>query len=136
MASIQSITHRTVLNSHVKFTTEFIVTLQDGSQGKAAPSQGETISIYEDRKVSIDPQAIIETLTQDGLLGKDLDQAEFDAYLQQHIGQFGRNNAFGLSEAFFDATCQTQPAFELFGRPRTKLTPPRISLNILNEVGS
>ena len=132
MSKIQSISWRKVLNSHVKFTNEFIVKLEDGSVGEAASPQGETISIYEDRKVSIDPQTIIQTIISDGLLGFDLDQAKFDQYLQQHIPYFGRNNAFGLSEAFFEAANKTITASELFDQPKSRLKPPRLCLNILN----
>ena len=132
MAVIQSIACRKVLNSHVKFTHEFILTLENGASGYGASSQGETISIYEDKKVSIDADSIIQTITRDGLIGAPLDQAAFDAYLQRHIAQFGRNNAFGLSEAFFNADNQSKTIFESFDRPPARLTPPHICLNILN----
>jgi enolase len=132
MSAIKSITCRKVLNSHVLFTNEFIITLDDGSVGTGASPQGETISIYEDRKVSIDSQSIISTIEKDGLLGTPLNQNGFDQYLQSHIPQFGRNNVYGLSEAYFNATMKTKSIFELFGKTKAKLGPPRISLNILN----
>ena len=132
MSMIQFISCRKVLNSHVKFTNEFIVRLVDGSVGEAASPQGETISIYEDRKVNIDPQTILATIKKDGIIGKELDQVSFDQYLQQNIGHFGRNNSFGLSEAFFEATCQTHSPFELLGKPMAKMETPRLCLNILN----
>lgn len=132
MASIKSIACRKVLNSHAKFTNEFVITLDDGSTGSGASSQGETVSIYEDKKVSIDARTIIEAIKSDGCLDKPLEQAGFDAYLQAHIPQFGRNNAFGLSEAFFNAANQGKSIFERFNRPKTRLNPPHISLNILN----
>ena len=116
----------------MSFTNEFIILLDDGSVGTGASPQGETISIYEDRKVSIDPQTIIATIKKAGLLGKPLDQNGFDQYLQLHIPHFGRNNVYGLSEAFFDATMKTRSMFDLFGKPEAKLKPPRICLNILN----
>ncbi|WP_162909326.1 hypothetical protein [Aggregatilinea lenta] len=132
MAGIQSISYRKVFNSHVNSTTEFVVKLNDGSTGRAAPSQGETISIYEARKVSISPETIIQDIGKDGLLGQDLTQADFDNYLQQRIPSFGRNNAFSLSEAFFDASQKTHSPFELLGRDTTRLKAPRLCLNILN----
>ena len=95
MSNIKSVTYRKVLNSHVSFTNEFIILLDDGSIGIGASPQGETISIYEDRKVSIDPQTIIGEIEKDGLLGKPLDQNSFDQYLQLHISHFGRNNVYG-----------------------------------------
>jgi enolase len=127
-----SIACRKVLNSHVLLTNEFIILLDDGSVGTGASPQGETISIYEDRKVIVDPQTIIGTIKKAGLLDKPLDQNSFDKYLQLHIPHFGRNNVYGLSEAFFNATMKTRSMFDLFGKSEVKLEPPRICLNILN----
>jgi enolase len=132
MFNIKSITCRKILNSHVSFTNEFIIELDDGSVGTGASSQGETISIYEDKKVTIDPGTIIRTIKEDGCLNQQFDQTGFDEYLQTHISYFGRNNVNGLSLAFFNAVSQSTSPFNLFDRPRTKLTAPCICLNILN----
>jgi enolase len=132
MAIIESIKYRKVVNSHVQLTNEFIITLNDGTTGFASSPQGETISIYEDRKVTIDPQMIIDTLQHDGLIGKVIIQNDFDDYLHQRISFFGRNNAYGLSEAFFNATNASHSVFELFGKQKTKLEAPYLCLNILN----
>ncbi len=132
MSVIQSISYRKVLNSHVKFTNEFVIRLADGSSGHAASPQGETISIYEDKKPSSDPQSIIQAISNNGLMGKEVNQEQFDDFLQQHTGQFGRNNTFALSEAFFNAQSGSQSPFEIFGIPEQKLNPPRLCLNILN----
>lgn len=132
MPAIKNITYRTILNSHVQFTPEFIIQFEDGSTGIGAAPQGETISIYEDHKITITPETIIQTFQKDGLLGKTLDQAEFDEYLQNNISAFGRNNSYSLSMAFFNATARTSSLFELFGKPVSKLTPPKLCLNILN----
>jgi enolase len=132
MARIKSIQFRKVLNSHVEFTTEFILELQDGSMGIGSSPKGETISIYEDKKITITPDTILRAIEEDGYFGRDLTQSDFDDYLQKHIAAFGRNNAFALSLSFFDATKATHPIFELFEMQPTKLQPPRLSLNILN----
>lgn len=132
MAVIKSISCRKVLNSHVEFTNEFIVELEDGSVGAGASSKGETISIYEDRKVAINPKTIIQSIDGDGYLGRPLEQEDFDFYLQEHIPTFGQNNAYGLSLAFFNATGVSRSIFELFDRSNAKLTPPYICCNILN----
>lgn len=132
MPRIQTVQYRTILNSHVSFTTEFMIQFEDGSIGMGAAPQGETISIYEDKKVAITPETIIHTMQSHGILGRPLSQAEFDQYLQQNISAFGRNNAYSLSLAFFNAAHQTQSLFELFDRQKSKLTPPRLCLNILN----
>lgn len=132
MPKIKSIKCHEILNSHVNFTNEFIILFEDGSVGVASSPQGETVSIYEDRKITIDPQKIISTLQNDGLIGKVFDQNSFDAYLKQQIPVFGRNNVYGLSEAFFYATNKTQSFFELFAKQKTKLESPHICFNILN----
>jgi len=132
MSVIETINYRTILNSHVQFTAEFIIVFEDGSIGTGAAPQGETISIYEDRKVSITPETIIQAIQSSNLIGKSISQADFDHYLQKNISSFGRNNAYSLSLAFFNATRQTQSLFELFGRQESKLAPPRLCLNILN----
>jgi len=129
---IRSVSFRKVLNSHVLFTNEFLVEFDDGSVGRAASPQGETVSIYEDRTIDIDPGAIVRTIATDGLTGRPLDQAAFDSYLEKHLAPFGRNNAFALSEAFFAATLRTRSAAELFGRPQVEWRLPRLCLNILN----
>lgn len=132
MSTIKSIACRKILNSHVAFTNEFIILLDDGSVGTGASPEGETISIYEDRTVSIDPQTIIGAIERDGLIGTSVDQSSFDHYLQTQIPHFGRNNVYGLSEAFFEAHMKTKSTFDLFDKPNAKLEPPRICLNILN----
>lgn len=132
MSTIKSIVCRKVLNSHVEFTNEFIVELDDGSVGIGGSPQGETISIYEDRAVSIDPETIIQTIEADGYLGRSLEQEGFDDYLQQRISTFGRNNAYGLSLALFNAMGASRSVLELFDKPGEKLAPPCICCNILN----
>jgi len=132
MSTINSIKYRRILNSHVQFTNEFIIELDDGSIGAGGSPQGETISIYEDKKVSIDPQTIIRKIEADSILHCPIDQEQLDAYLQRNIPVFGRNNAFGLSLAFYNATRTKNSLFEVFGKPETKLTAPRLCCNILN----
>jgi enolase len=132
MSTIKKIGSRVILNSHVEFTTEFIIELEDGSVGYGAPPKGETISIYEDKKISVEPASIIRTIENDGFIGKQVDQEYFDHYLQGKIKAFGRNNAFGLSLAFFNAENKTKSLRQLFGKDGTRLTPPRLCLNILN----
>lgn len=132
MARIESISWRRILNSHVEFTTEFILKMADGSLGFGSSSRGKTISIYEDREITITPEAIARGLVEGGCVGRNLTQADFDSYLQESIARLGRNNAFSLSLAFFNATRAHCSAHELFGMPAEPLTPPRLSLIILN----
>jgi len=132
MSIIKSISYRKVINSHVQFTNEYIIKFDDGSVGTGGSPQGETISIYEDKKVTITPESIIQKIMEAGIIGQSLTQETFDAYLQGHITEIGRNNSYALSEAYFNATLMTNPLSELFSRPMTNLKAPCLSLNILN----
>lgn len=132
MSTIKSITHRRILNSHVDFTSEFLIELEDGSVGRGASPKGETISIYEDQNLPVDPDSIIRQVEADGCLGKPFDQESFDAYLDGRFTRFGRNNAYSLSLAFYKATEVTRSPFELFGRAEGRLQAPKLCLNILN----
>lgn len=132
MVIIESIQCRKVLNSHVQFTNEFVVSLADGSTGIGASSQGETISIYEDKKNTINPATIIDTIKANKLIGQPLSQEEFDTYLLQNVAAFGRNNAYALSEALFNAQCANSSLFKLLNRLPAKLNTPKLCMNILN----
>jgi len=57
MPAIQTIAYRKILNSHVRFTPEFIVQFENGGIGTGAAPQGETISIYEPASHHIHLQA-------------------------------------------------------------------------------
>ncbi len=132
MCRIKSIGHRQILNSHVEFTTEFIIRLEDGSVGTGAAPKGETISIYEDRKTFISPDVILSRLNEAGCLGKDTSQQEFDGYLQAQIPYIGRNNAYSLSLAFFNALCARSSSQGSPHKPGQKRIAPYLCLNILN----
>lgn len=129
---IKSLRYRKILNSHVKLTNEFIVTLEDGSVGIGGSPQGETISIYEDIEIAVEPAAIISTIQSDGLIGRALNQIEFDKYLLENVARFGRNNSYALSEALFNASQNKISPFELFGLSPFKMSAPKLCLNILN----
>lgn len=130
MAIISFVGWRRILNSHVAFTTEFEIGLSGGSVGLGASPIGETISVYEDKGTPISPSTIVERLQRDALIGKPLDQESFDAYLEERVPIFGRNNCYALSLAFFNASQGTRvPGAGSGGEPRTM---PRICCNILN----
>ncbi len=132
MPVVRKMACRRILNSHVEFTNEFIVELADGAVGVGGSPQGETISIYEDKRTGIGPETVIRRLEAAGVLGREIDQAGLDAVLETEIPHIGRNNAFGLSLAFFNAVRENRTLHELFGRTPGRLTPPRLCLNILN----
>jgi len=130
---IKSIQCRRVLNSHVLFTNEFLITKYDGSAGIGGSPQGETISIYEDKKITIAPALIIKKIQADGLLGQPLTQEQFDDYLMKNISHFGRNNAYALSEAFFNAgRGNGKSDFDLLGRSPIEMKAPKLCMNVLN----
>ena len=114
-SAIKKISCRKILNSHVEFTNEFVIKLASGAVGVNGSPQGETISIYEDKKITISPETIVRKLEETGILGRDIDQESFDAALEREVSLIGRNNAFSLSLAFFNTTSATRPLHELFG---------------------
>jgi enolase len=132
MSAITSVDFRKILNSHVDFVTEFSLKLDDGSIGCGASPVGETISIYEDRGIRVDPESVIQQMARDGCLGRPFDQEGFDDYLISRIDRFGRNTAYSLSLAFFRAREASHSTFEFFGRPEGKLEAPKLCCNILN----
>lgn len=132
VARIRSVSVRRILNSHVEFTNEFVVQLADGSIGTGSASQGETISIYEDHNPGADAETFTKQLAGDEILGREISQAQLDEYLQQRFGVIGRNNAFAISLAFFQARTANLPLHEQFGTTSARLRAPRLALNILN----
>jgi len=132
MTGIKSIYYQKILNSHVEFTHEFFVELDNGSVGQGSSPQGESISIYEDRAVAVDPKRIVEIIKQDQYLNKPVDQIGFDDYLQRKIDIFGRNNTFAISLAFYNAVRNTQSHYWRDKKVNSKSTFPRLCLNILN----
>lgn len=126
---IRSIHHRKILNSHMGYTTEFIVELDNGAIGEGSSSTGETISIYEDKTTPVDAKGIIGTIERDGLFDVPLDQNRFDRYLNSKAGAFGRNNCFALSLSFYNAATNVPVP----GRGgKAKLWFPRVAVNVLN----
>jgi len=124
---IRSVGHRKILDSHLGWTNEFIVELEDGSCGTGSSSRGETIGIYEDSGATIDPRKIIDVLARDSVIGGELDLPTLERYLQGKIASFGKNTCFALSLAFFDASLAAS------GRPvESNCHLPRLCLNVLN----
>lgn len=132
MSVIESISNRRVLNSHVQFTTEFVVKLSNGCVGWAAPPQGETTSIFEGRPIEVSTKSIVAMLKREGCFGAELNQSEFDACLQRRVEKLGRNNTYGLSLAFFNATCASCSVGDLWGQAERRAAMPRLCCNILN----
>jgi enolase len=132
MPKIHSLKCRRILNSHVEFTNEFIIELDDGSIGTGGSPQGETISIYEDSRTEIDPLMIMDEIKGDGFISRSVDQEEFDNYLDKKIPLFGRNNAYGLSLAFYNASPKDANGFDNVSSKTNEYVGPFICFNILN----
>jgi len=129
---IRSINCTRILNSHMGFTNEFVIELENGNVGIGASPQGETIGIYEDRTTRSDIQKIIEEIQEYGLLVNTLTQSDFDDFLQLKTKQFGRNNCWALSLAFFNAMHFPLHKFWVDREVRMGAEFPRLCLNILN----
>ena len=123
---ITSVSARRVFDSHVEPTMEFLIHLTDGRVGRAAPSHGETVGIYEEQ-----PGETSRSLTsalqdvQDAARGVTLTQRTWDAILTDHMGTLGRNTCSALSEAAFRASGGMD-------RVASPATMPRLCCNILN----
>lgn len=99
---IKTISYRKILNSHVEFTNEFIIEMNNNSFGIGSAPKGETISIYEDSTDNnVGIEKIIENINTD--LCDQLNQEKLDDYLDRRMHIFGRNNCYAISEAFFNA---------------------------------
>ena len=129
---INSVHCRKILNSHCEFTNEFIIFLNNGSIGRSASPKGETVSIYEDRLVDISPRRIIAELKTDGVFAMPVNQDNFDKYLDEKINFFGRNNAYALSLAFYDANEHFMQASTIEKRKIRNSHIPKLCINILN----
>jgi enolase len=129
---IRSINWRRILNSHVEITNEFKIELENGNVGVGSSPQGETISIYEDKFTPSDPQRIIEEIKHDLHLDHALTQSDFDKFLQHKTKQFGRNNCWALSLAFFNAIHFPLSRFWKNDGHMAKGKFPQLCMNILN----
>jgi enolase len=133
MPVIESISSRRVLNSHVEFTTEFVVQLSDGAAGWGASPRGETVSVFEGRLTRISTKTIPRLLKSEGCFGIELEQADWDTCLHRHLERIGRNNAYSLSLAFFNASRASRSARDLWHQPpQRRNVLPRLCCNILN----
>ena len=132
MHKIRSINCKRILNSHLGFTNEFVIELENGNTGTGASPQGETIGIYEDKTTRSDTRKIIEEIRQDRLLANPLTQSDFDGFLRLKTKQFGRNNCWALSLAFFNAMHFPLSTFWADSDVKMGTKFPRLCLNILN----
>ena len=129
MWSIEAIGHRTIFNSHAEPTTEYSIYLSDGSVGRGASPQGETISIYEDKGRLVDVSGMIAELCRGDALRDPFDQGSFDRLLGERVAPvFGKNTCYALSLAFSNACREASGSIVADESAGT----PRLCCNILN----
>lgn len=123
--SIELVEVGPTINSRGKLTDEYTVCIAGGDLGRGSAPLGETRSRFETGTANLGAQDVVRQLYADDMVGRELTQEEFDAYLERNSARFGSTSVFALSVAFFEATLgHTLPS-----RPPRL---PRISLNILN----
>ena len=133
MHEIRSIYCRKILNSHVEFTNEFVIELDNGSIGIGSSPKGETTSIYEDKTNNLVAKGIIQAIKRDHYLGIPLDQKRLDGYLQNKMKVFGKNNSYAISLAFFNASnkCQSGESSNDTIMHKESIFP-KLCINVLN----
>ena len=131
VARIDSIDWLQIYDSHLEPTIEYRMRLSDGARGRGASPHGETVGIFETEDRSIGAATIVETLTRDGILDRDWDQAGFDAYLHGNMALFGKNTCYALSLAFYNSV-ENSSVSQGDCCGQRDLARPRLCCNILN----
>jgi enolase len=126
--TLESVAAGPTINSQGRLADEYSLRFADGASGRGSAPRGETRSRYEARDDVTDAQSVLDKLSTDGVLGRELSQAEFDQYLAANASRFGSAAVFSLSCAFFEASLQSSNGFVR----SSKAFSPRFCLNILN----
>ena len=92
------------INSIAQLTREFSIHFEDGAMGTGSAPRGETLSRFERHGQNAPPDRVIQQLEADAIIGSELSQLEFDRYLESRIREFGPENVYSLSCAFFEAS--------------------------------
>lgn len=121
--AVAAIRGRLVLDSHLAWTPEFEVVLDDGAVGRGSAPRGETTSIFE-AEGELSLAEMLEAANGE-LTGRSFDQRSFDEALEPWVAIWGAQATLALSIAFYLATRPERRAL----LPRR---PPRLLLNILN----
>ena len=125
---IESASAGPTINSQGCLTDEYSLRFAGGVSGRGSAPLGETRSRYELAAGATDAQIVLDRLSADGVIGRELSQREFDEYLAANVAALGPAAVFSLSCAFFEAAMQSPAA-----RPRpVQARSPRFCLNILN----
>ena len=119
--TIAEVRTTTVLNSHSVWTADCEVILSDGRRGRGTAPRGETPSLHERDSLTGSARAVA---TESDLCGLPAIQRDVDQIIAGHAETWGRDRAYAMSVALFEALL-TPPA-ELEGRG------PGILFNLLN----
>ena len=101
---VTGVDYRPTINSIAQLTREFSIHFGDGAMGTGSAPRGETLSRFESRGQNAPPDRVIQQLESDAITGSELSQLEFDRYLESRIQEFGPENVYSLSCAFFEAS--------------------------------
>ena len=128
--TLEAVSSGPTINSKGHLTDEYRLRFEGGISGCGSAPQGETLSCYESAAQTQAPRAerVIDHLTADGVIGRELSQRTFDEYLEGNLSRFGPGAVFALSCAFFEAV------FRFAGRltHHRQAVFPKYCLNILN----
>jgi enolase len=126
--TLESVSAVPTLNSQGQLTDEYGLRFVGGACGRGTAPLGETRSRYETASDGTDAHSVLDQLSADGIIGQELSQRDFDAYLAGNAARFGPAAVFSLSCAFYEAALQSST-----GHTRRAQAPaPRFCLNILN----
>ncbi|WP_116209346.1 hypothetical protein [Streptomyces olivoreticuli] len=127
-SAVDDIDHRSVLNTHLEWTPEFVLRLSDGRTGQAAAPRAETPSMYEEqvpRPAGDSDQVAAEARA--AFVGRAFDQESFDDELSRRRSRWGHAACYALSAAFFEASLH-----RFRGSTGGRKACPRLLFNLLN----
>lgn len=119
---VNSIRHRRVLNSHLRWITEYTIELET-SEGHGSSPSGETRSIFE-RDGTVSPDRVVEDLIT-AVGGTQQEQPTFDDILAARLATWGNEVTYTLSTAFAEAS-------GTWLERTTETYNPRLLVNLFN----
>jgi enolase len=122
--TIERVTGRLILDSHLAWTPEFDIAFVGGGFGRGSAPRGETVSVFEGPAVER-TEGVVAAATE-RLQGLAFTQASFDAHVDRLTPTWGKQVTLALSIAYFRASLSGSAAYA----PQAQ--SPRLLLNILN----
>lgn len=121
--TVADVRGRLVLDSHLAWTPEFDIVLDDGGTGRGSAPRGETTSIFE--TTGAQPVDEMVAAARAALVGHELDQAALDETIERWVPTWGAQATLALSIACYLAPRSRRGDV---GEERV----PRLLLNVLN----